>query len=72
MEALYAELKEKVEAVTSSSSATGGFLQYIYSVLVAKNHQKIQSRCLVYEFSLRDFFLMMMMMMMNCFCDMVD
>ena len=33
---------------TSSYSATGEFLQYIYSVLVAKNHQNIRSRCLVY------------------------
>ena len=47
------------------------FYNIFYSVLVAKNHQKIQSRCLVYEFSFRDFFLMMMMMM-NCFCGMVD
>ena len=40
-EALYGELNERVEAATSSYSATGKFLQYIYSVLVAKNHQKI-------------------------------
>ena len=40
--ALYAELNERVEAATSSYSTTGGFLQYFYSVLVAKNHQKIQ------------------------------
>ena len=32
-------------------SATGYFLQYIYSVLVAKNHQKVRSRCLDHEFS---------------------
>ena len=51
MEPLHAELNERVEAATSSYSATGRFLQYIYSVLVAKNHQKIQSRCLVREFS---------------------
>ena len=36
MEALYAE-----PSSTSSCSATGEFLQYIYSVAVAKNHQKI-------------------------------
>ena len=48
---LYTELNERVEAATSSYSATGEFLQYIYSVLVAKNHQKIRSRCLVHEFS---------------------
>ena len=45
MEALYAELNERAEAATSSYSATDNFLQYIYSVLLAKNHQKIQSRC---------------------------
>ena len=55
-EALYAELNERVEAATSSYSATGEFLQYIYSVLVAKNHQKIRSRCLVHEFSFIDIF----------------
>ena len=44
-EALYAELNERVEAATCSYSATGEFLQYIYSVLVAKNHQKIRSQC---------------------------
>ena len=55
-EALYAELNERVEAATSSYSATGEFLQYIYSVLVAKNHQKIRSRCLVHEFSFTDIF----------------
>ena len=49
-EALYAELNERVEAATSSYSPTGKFLQYIYSALVAKNHQKMQSRCLVHEF----------------------
>ena len=43
-----------MEAATSSYSATGKFLQYIYSMLVAKNHQKIQSRCLVQEFSFTD------------------
>ena len=48
MEALYAELNERVEAATSIYSASGKFLQDIYSVLVAKNHQKIQSRCLVH------------------------
>ena len=35
---------------TSSYSAIDEFLQYIYSVLVAKNYQKIRSRCLVHEF----------------------
>ena len=56
MEALYAELNERAEAATSSYSATGDFLQYIYSVLVTKNHQKIRSRCLVHEFSFTDIF----------------
>ena len=41
---------------TSSYSATGEFLQYIYSALVAKNHQKIWSRYLVHEFFLTDIF----------------
>ena len=50
-EVLYAELNERAEAATSSYSAIGDFLQYINSVLVAKNHQKIRSRCLVHEFS---------------------
>ena len=35
---------------TSSYSATDEFSQHIYSVLVAKNDQKIRSRCLVHEF----------------------
>ena len=34
----HSEFNEQAEAATSSYSATGGFLQYIYSVLVAKNH----------------------------------
>ena len=51
-EALYTELTERAEAATSSYSATSGLLQYIYSVLVAKNHHKIRSKCLVvHEFS---------------------
>ena len=49
-EALYVELNEIVEAVTSSYSAQGNFSQYIYSVLVADNQKKIRSRCLVHEF----------------------
>ena len=55
--ALYAELNETVEAATSSYSATNKFLRYIYSVLVAKNHHKIRSRCLVHKFSFTDIFL---------------
>ena len=53
-EALHAELNERTEAATSSYSAEVNFLQYIYSMLAAKNHQKTQSRCLVYEFSFTD------------------
>ena len=56
MEVLLEELNERVEAATSSYSATDNFLQYIYSVLVAKNHQKFRSRCLVHEFSFTDIF----------------
>ena len=37
-EALYADLNERGEAATSGYSATGDFLQYIYYVLVTKNH----------------------------------
>ena len=54
--AFYAELNESSEAANSSSSATDNFLQYIFSVLVAKNHQRIRSRCLVHEFSFTDIF----------------
>ena len=57
MEAFYAELNETKAAAPSSYSATGEFLRYVYFVLVAKNYQKIQSQCLVHEFSLADIFL---------------
>ena len=50
MEALYSELNQKMEAATNSYSPTGNFLQYVYSVLVTKNHQKIWSSCLGHEF----------------------
>ena len=57
MEALHAELNEKTEVAPSSYSATTiFFLQYNYSVLLAKNHQKSRSRCLVQEFSFTDIF----------------
>ena len=56
MEALYAELNERAEATTSGYFVTGDFLQYIYSVLVAKNHHKIRSKCLVHEFSFTGIF----------------
>ena len=55
-EALYAEFNERMEAATSSYSTTSKFLQYIYSVFVAKNHQKIRSMCLVHEFFFTDIF----------------
>ena len=45
-----------MEAATSSYSATGKFWQYIYFMLVAKNHHKIRSRCLVHEFYFEIFF----------------
>ena len=50
MEGLHAELNERAEAATSSYSAAVDFLQHIYSVLAAKNHQKTRRRCLVHEF----------------------
>ena len=50
-EALYAELNKRAAAATNSYSVTDKFLQYIYSVLVIKNYQKIRSRCLIHEFS---------------------
>ena len=53
-EVLYTELNERAEAATGSYSVTGNSLQYIYSVLVTKNYQNIQSRCLVDEFSLTE------------------
>ena len=55
-EDLHAELNKMAEAATSSYSVTGNFLQYIYSVLVTKNHKKIRSKCLVHEFSFTDIF----------------
>ena len=50
------ELNERAEAATSRFSAVGKFLQYIYSLIMAKNHRKIRSRCLVHEFSFKDVF----------------
>ena len=47
---------ERVETTPSSYFATAEFLQCICSVLVAKNHLKSQSRCLVHEFSFTDTF----------------
>ena len=48
-EALRAEINERTEAATSSYSAKVDFLQYIYSVLVAKNHYKIRLWCLYFS-----------------------
>ena len=53
---LYVELNERAKAATSSHSAPSGFSQHIYSELVAKNRKKIQSRCLVHEFSFTDIY----------------
>ena len=50
---MYLEPNKIAEAATSSYFATGDFLQYVYSVYVTKNHQKIWSRCLVHDFSLQ-------------------
>ena len=54
--ALYVEPNERAKAATSSYSAADEFLQCIYFVLVAKNHQKIQSGCLDHEFPFTDIF----------------
>ena len=35
---------------------TGEFLQYIYSMVADKTHQKMRSRCLAHEFSFTDIF----------------
>ena len=53
-EAFYVELNERAEAATSGYSVPGDFPQYIYSVHVAQNQQKIRSRCLAHEFSFTD------------------
>ena len=55
-EALYVERNERAEASTSNYSEPGDFSQYTYSVLVAKNQKKIQSRCLVHEFFFTDIY----------------
>ena len=49
-------VSRRVEVSTSCYSTTDDFLQCIYSVFVAKNHQKFQSWCLVYEFSFTGIF----------------
>ena len=49
-------LSEKNYGGTGLVSATGEFLQYIYSTFVDKNHQTIRSRCLGHEVSFTDIF----------------
>ena len=46
-EIFQAKLNERAEVTTGGYLVTGDFLQCIGSVLVAKNRQKFQSRCLV-------------------------
>ena len=41
-EVLYAELYKKAEAATGKYPVTGDFLQYIYSVLMTKDHRNIR------------------------------
>ena len=55
-EALCAELNERAEAAISCYSATQKYLQYIYSMLLAKNHQKIPLKCFFSYFSFTDIF----------------
>ena len=55
-EALHAKLSKRPETASSSYSAAVNFLQYIYSVLVAKNHYKVRSKRLVHEFSFKYIF----------------
>ena len=50
------EKMDRAEAATSSYFETCNFLQYICPILVAKNCQKIQSRCIVHEFFFTDIF----------------
>ena len=40
-EVLYAELNKRAETATSSNSATDNFLQHIFSMSDARNHQEI-------------------------------
>ena len=57
-------INQRAEAATSSYS-TADFLQYVYSVIMAKNHPKIRSRCLVHEFSFKDIFLTILIMVLE-------
>ena len=65
MEALYVELNKRVEVATSSYSPPGDFPQHIYSVLVAKNQKKIQSRCLAHELLATGFDLVLSLVVMT-------
>ena len=56
MEALYTELKKERIQPPEVILQQVIFLQYIYSALVAKHHQKVRSRCLIPEFSFTDIF----------------
>ena len=65
---VYAELNETVEAPTSIYSATGKFLRFIFSALVAKNYQIIRSSVLVYKFCLIDIFKIPFVMAEASYC----
>ena len=56
MEVLNAELNKRAEAANGIYSVTDDSLQYIYSVLMTKNHRNLQSKCLVHGFSFTDIF----------------
>ena len=55
-EVLYSEHNKRAEAAKSSCSAACNFLQYIDSMIMAKDHLKMRSRCLVHKFSFKDIF----------------
>ena len=50
-EALHVELNERAKVATSTYSAPDQFSKYIYSLLLAKNQNKIRSKGLRHEFS---------------------
>ena len=60
--ALHLELNERANVATNSYSATGNFLQYIYYVLVAKNHLKINQSVQFINFHSQIFFLVILIM----------
>ena len=55
-EALHAELSKREEAVTSSYSAMGDFLQYIMCLWLRIRKRSDQGVYLVHEFSFTDIF----------------